>query len=251
MGDNAGMPSALLLPVLTCAAVLLLSGVAKLRAPDTVDAAFTSLQVPSALDTVFVRRLSPWVEVALGAWLLLATGPALVVVSASHPAALRRLPRARGASGGPPGAGRLRVLRRAGRLAGHPGDGVAQRCPRALGRARHRRRAAGRGPDRRRDRRRGPALDRHGRADRGRRGARRLPFARVVGRGRPDARRRRQLRAPGDAAGGRADPGGRARAAGARDDDVGPPARLPQPRVAAPASGSARTCPSGPSSCCR
>ena len=82
MGDNAGMPSALLLPVLTCAAVLLVSGVAKLRAPDTVDAAFTSLQVPSALDTAFVRRLSPWVEVALGAWLLLATGPALVVVSA-------------------------------------------------------------------------------------------------------------------------------------------------------------------------
>ena len=33
VGDNAGMPSALLLPVLTCAAVLLVSGVAKLRAP--------------------------------------------------------------------------------------------------------------------------------------------------------------------------------------------------------------------------
>lgn len=75
------MPSALLLPVLTCAAVLLVSGVAKLRAPDSVDAAFTSLQVPSALDTPLVRRLSPWVEVALGAWLLLATGPALVVVA--------------------------------------------------------------------------------------------------------------------------------------------------------------------------
>jgi Methylamine utilisation protein MauE len=75
------MPSALLLPVLTCAAVLLVSGVAKLRSPESVDTAFTSLEVPAALDTAFVRRLSPWVEVALGAWLLLATGPALVVVA--------------------------------------------------------------------------------------------------------------------------------------------------------------------------
>ena len=75
------MPSALLLPVLTCAVVLLVSGVAKLRAPDTVDAAFTSLEVPKVLDTTFVRRLSPWVEVALGAWLVLATGGALVVVA--------------------------------------------------------------------------------------------------------------------------------------------------------------------------
>lgn len=75
------MPSALLLPVLTCAVVLLVSGVAKLRAPDSVDAAFTSLEVPTVLDTAFVRRLSPWVEVALGAWLVLATGGALVVVA--------------------------------------------------------------------------------------------------------------------------------------------------------------------------
>jgi len=75
------MPSALLLPVLTCAAVLLLSGVAKLRAPQSVDDAFTSLRVPRVVDTAFVRRLVPWVEVALGAWLLLATGPALVVVA--------------------------------------------------------------------------------------------------------------------------------------------------------------------------
>ena len=75
------MPSALLLPVLTCAVVLLVSGVAKLRAPETVDAAFVSLEVPKALDTPVVRRLSPWVEVALGAWLVLATGAALVVVA--------------------------------------------------------------------------------------------------------------------------------------------------------------------------
>ena len=75
------MPSALLLPVLTCAVVLLVSGVAKLRAPATVDAAFTSLRVPRVVDTPVVRRLVPWLEVALGAWLLLATGPALVVVA--------------------------------------------------------------------------------------------------------------------------------------------------------------------------
>ena len=75
------MPSALLLPVLTCAVVLLVSGVAKLRAPATVDTAFTSLRVPRVVDTPVVRRLVPWVEVALGAWLLLATGPALVVVA--------------------------------------------------------------------------------------------------------------------------------------------------------------------------
>ncbi|HSF97253.1 MAG TPA: MauE/DoxX family redox-associated membrane protein, partial [Ornithinibacter sp.] len=75
------MPSALLLPVLTCAVVLLLSGIAKLRDPATVDTAFSSMGVPRAVDTQLVRRLFPWVEIALGAWLLLATGPALVVVA--------------------------------------------------------------------------------------------------------------------------------------------------------------------------
>ena len=81
MGDNARMPSALLLPVLTCAAVLLVSGIAKLRSPDSVDAAFTSLEVPKVLDTPVVRRLSPWAEVALGVALLVTSGAALVVVA--------------------------------------------------------------------------------------------------------------------------------------------------------------------------
>jgi thiol-disulfide isomerase/thioredoxin len=71
----------LLLPLLACAVVLLLSGVAKLRAPQTVDAAFTALEVPAVLDTAVVRRLSPWLEVAVGVGLLLATGTALVVVA--------------------------------------------------------------------------------------------------------------------------------------------------------------------------
>ncbi len=75
------MPSPLLLPLLACAVVLLLSGVAKLRAPQTVDAAFTALEVPAVLDTAVVRRLSPWLEVAVGVGLLLATGTALVVVA--------------------------------------------------------------------------------------------------------------------------------------------------------------------------
>ena len=75
------MPSALLLPVVTCAVVLLVSGVAKLRDPASVDRAFTALEVPRPVDGHLVRRLLPWVEVALGTWLLLATGPALVVVA--------------------------------------------------------------------------------------------------------------------------------------------------------------------------
>lgn len=75
------MPSALLLPVLTCAVVLLLSGVAKLRSPGSVDSAFTALEVPTVLDTRVVRRLSPWAEVTLGVALLVSTGTALVVVA--------------------------------------------------------------------------------------------------------------------------------------------------------------------------
>ncbi len=75
------MPSALLLPVLTCAVVLLVSGLAKLRDPLSVDRSFTALRVPTALDTPTVRRVVPWVEVALGTWMVLATGAALVVVA--------------------------------------------------------------------------------------------------------------------------------------------------------------------------
>ncbi|MGB7818476.1 MAG: MauE/DoxX family redox-associated membrane protein [Ornithinibacter sp.] len=76
------MPSPLLLPVLTVSVVLLLSGLAKLRDPDSLERAFTSLEVPSALSAPLVRRLVPWAEIALGVSLLLATGPALVVAAA-------------------------------------------------------------------------------------------------------------------------------------------------------------------------
>ncbi len=75
------MPSALLLPLLTCSAVLLLSGVGKLRDPAGVDAAFGSMRVPAPLDAAWARRALPWGEVALGLWLLLATGVALVLVA--------------------------------------------------------------------------------------------------------------------------------------------------------------------------
>jgi len=76
------MPSALLLPLLTTSAVLVVSGVAKLRDPSSVDAAFTSMRVPAPLAAPWARRVLPWVEIAFGLWLLLATGTALVVVAA-------------------------------------------------------------------------------------------------------------------------------------------------------------------------
>ncbi len=75
------MPSALLLPLLTCSAVLILSGLAKLRDAGGVDRAFGSMRVPAPLDAPWVRRTLPWAEVALGLWLLVAAGPALVVVA--------------------------------------------------------------------------------------------------------------------------------------------------------------------------
>ncbi len=82
MPHNAGMPSPLLLPVLTCAVVLLVSGVAKLRDPASVERAFTSLEVPPALAGPVVRRVVPWAEVALGVGLLVASGALLALVGA-------------------------------------------------------------------------------------------------------------------------------------------------------------------------
>ena len=75
------MPSPLLLPVVTCAVVLLVSGVAKLQAPSHcggglhLDARSPGARHPPRAAAV------PWLEVALGVWLLLATGPALAVVA--------------------------------------------------------------------------------------------------------------------------------------------------------------------------
>ena len=82
MPHNAGMPSPLLLPVLACAGVLLVSGVAKLRDRASVDRAFTSLEVPAPLSGPLVRRAVPWAEVVLGLWLVVAGGAVLAVGAA-------------------------------------------------------------------------------------------------------------------------------------------------------------------------
>lgn len=76
------MPGALLLPLLTAAAVLVVSGVLKLRTPSEVDHAFESLRVPRPLAGATVRRSVPWAEVALGVALLVTTGPGLVLAGA-------------------------------------------------------------------------------------------------------------------------------------------------------------------------
>lgn len=69
------MPSAALLPVLVLVVVFLTSGVAKLRAPHTVEAAFRDLQVPAVLDRRWIRSLFPWAEAVLAALLLVAPWP--------------------------------------------------------------------------------------------------------------------------------------------------------------------------------
>ena len=243
------MPSALLLPVLTCAAVLIVSGVAKLRAPETVDSAFTSLEVPKALDTPFVRRLSPWVEVALGAWLLLATGVALVIVATLTlllfiaylvlvaRAVRRPEPVDCGCFGalGDSQVTRVTVWRNAALVlsallavvAGLQGVGLI-----------------GAVVD-------GDALPWIATATLTAAVAAlvtyRAPTTASPAAG-PAARRRRQLRAAGDPDRPRCSPRTAGCAASRRDGTCRAPAGLPQPRAAAPAGGSARTSPSGPSS---
>lgn len=76
------MPGPFALPLLTCAAVLVVSGVAKLRSPGSLERALSSLRVPGALAGRPVRLLLPWVEVALGAALLVTTGRVLLGVGA-------------------------------------------------------------------------------------------------------------------------------------------------------------------------
>lgn len=76
------MPGPYALPLLACAAVLLVSGAAKVRSPAALDRGFDSLRVPAVLAGAGVRRLVPWAELGLGAALLVTTGPLLVVVAA-------------------------------------------------------------------------------------------------------------------------------------------------------------------------
>lgn len=76
------MTDALIVAPVLVAAVLVVSGVAKLRDPAGVDAAFASMGVPRALSGRLVRRSFPWVEVVLGVLLVVVGGPGAMVVGA-------------------------------------------------------------------------------------------------------------------------------------------------------------------------
>ncbi|MBM6398975.1 MauE/DoxX family redox-associated membrane protein [Phycicoccus sonneratiae] len=75
------MPGPFVLPLVTCAVVLVVSGVAKLRSPGSLERAMDSLRVPPALAARPVRVLLPWLEVVLGAGLLVTSGRLLLATS--------------------------------------------------------------------------------------------------------------------------------------------------------------------------
>ena len=75
------MSSPLILATLLTAAVLLLSGVAKLREPQATRDAFSSLRLPGALARLGAPAVLPWAELALAAGLLLLPGAPAVVVA--------------------------------------------------------------------------------------------------------------------------------------------------------------------------
>lgn len=75
------MPTATLVASLLVAAVLLVSGIAKLRDPGSVAAAFESLQVPAQLRRPWLEKAFPWVEIGLGVLLLLCPWPLNVLVA--------------------------------------------------------------------------------------------------------------------------------------------------------------------------
>lgn len=75
------MLSFLVVPLVLCAAVLILSGVAKLREPQATRDAFVALRLPQRLAESPAPALLPWGELALGALLLLASGWLLVLAT--------------------------------------------------------------------------------------------------------------------------------------------------------------------------
>jgi hypothetical protein len=75
--------TALVLAPLACAAVLLLSGVAKYADTDATRSAFVSMRVPRALSSPTVVRLLPTAEIALGVLLLVTWSWTLTVVAAA------------------------------------------------------------------------------------------------------------------------------------------------------------------------
>lgn len=68
------MWSFLVVAQLLCAAVLILSGIAKAREPEATQDAFTALRLPRALADSPAPALLPWAEIALGALLLVTRG---------------------------------------------------------------------------------------------------------------------------------------------------------------------------------
>lgn len=73
---------ALLTAWLVLAAVLIASGIGKLRHPEGTDEAFTALKVPDALNRAWIIRSHPWGEIALALLLLALPHPLSLVVAA-------------------------------------------------------------------------------------------------------------------------------------------------------------------------
>jgi thiol-disulfide isomerase/thioredoxin len=65
----------LLLPPILLATLLIISGVAKLRAPAEVASAFAQLRLPAVISGPAVRRVFPWAEIVLAVLLLVLPGP--------------------------------------------------------------------------------------------------------------------------------------------------------------------------------
>lgn len=73
------MHSSSLAPLLILVVVLVLSGVAKLRAPRTVEASFRDLRVPAVLSRPWMQKAFPWGEIALAVLLLVLPRPLAAV----------------------------------------------------------------------------------------------------------------------------------------------------------------------------
>lgn len=77
------MLASLVVPLVLCAAVLVVSGLAKLREPQATRDAFVALRMPPWLTRSPAPALMPWGEIALGILLLVASGWLLVVAAAA------------------------------------------------------------------------------------------------------------------------------------------------------------------------
>ena len=71
----------LVTPLVLCAAVLLVSGVAKLREPQATRDAFVALRLPRRLADSPAPALLPWGELALGVLLLVGVGWVLLLAT--------------------------------------------------------------------------------------------------------------------------------------------------------------------------